>query len=201
MTANKNIKVSKKFLEEILKKAYSERFNESPISLINKLHQVYGNELQQRDSDLIHQQKIMRIFNSSEPINMLEKDLNCLCYVLIDREKPIPKRDRLNLVWEKLSKLLMPSNPKESFKQLCSCLDEIEDIHSRIEKQDPPPKLKEYDGRMYPPLDDFTHEYPDDSITAIVAYSKNHTVYIAPNGARKVVEKITNKIVYQDPVD
>ena len=99
-------------------------------------------------------------------------------------------------LWKKLDELPMPTEPSESLEQLWSCLEEIEDTYSRVEKQEPPPKLKESDGRMYRALDDFIHQNPHDS--SIIAFTKGHIVYVAPNGVRKVVEKITDNIVYQD---
>ena len=77
------IKVGKKFLE-ILKNAYSERFGASPASLIKRLNQVYKDELEDEESDLISSRTIRNFFNSSEPPNMLEKNLNYLCFVLLD---------------------------------------------------------------------------------------------------------------------
>ena len=77
------IKVGKEFLE-ILKNAYSERFGASPASLIKRLNQVYKDELEDEESDLISSRTIRNFFNSSEPPNMLEKNLNYLCFVLLD---------------------------------------------------------------------------------------------------------------------
>lgn len=77
------IKVSKEIFE-ILKNAYSERFGASPTSLIKRLNQVYKDELEEPNSDLISPRTIRNFFNSSEPPNMLVKNLNYLCFVLLD---------------------------------------------------------------------------------------------------------------------
>lgn len=77
------IKVNKEIFEA-LKNAYSERFGASPMSLIKRLNQVYKDELEELDSYLISPRTIRNFFNSSEPPNMLVKNLNYLCFVLLD---------------------------------------------------------------------------------------------------------------------
>ncbi|MGB3761461.1 MAG: NACHT domain-containing protein [Rivularia sp. (in: cyanobacteria)] len=77
------IKVNKIIFEQ-LRQAYSERFGASPTSLISRLNQIYKLELENPEDDLISDRTIRGFFNSSHPPNMLEKNLNFLCFVLLD---------------------------------------------------------------------------------------------------------------------
>jgi len=77
------IKVNKKIFEQ-LKQAYSERFGASPTSLISRLNQIYELELEKPEDDLISDRTIRGFFNASHPPNMQEKNLNYLCFVLLD---------------------------------------------------------------------------------------------------------------------
>ena len=77
------IKVNKKIFEQ-LKQAYSERFGASPTSLISRLNQIYKQELENPEDDLISDRTIRGFFNASHPPNTQEKNLNYLCFVLLD---------------------------------------------------------------------------------------------------------------------
>ena len=69
-------------------------------------------------------------------------------------ERRLSQQERLALEYERLDKLPPVSKPEEAFKQLATTLDEVEDEFSGVPRN-PDPGLK-FDGRMYPPREDFT---------------------------------------------
>lgn len=79
----------------------------------------------------------------------------------------------------------------EAFDRLNSVLDQVEDENSGVVK-DPGPGL-EFDGRMYPPREDFTEHAPDGRIFAA---TKGNTIEAQPDGTLTVNSRKTGEPVY-----
>lgn len=72
---------------EILKKAYKEKFGESPKLLITEINRVYQDKTDNPTSvDVISDKTIRNFFKNAEPSKMQEKNLNFLCRVLLGYE-------------------------------------------------------------------------------------------------------------------
>lgn len=75
---------------EILKKAYKEKFGESPKLLITEINRVYQDIHDKTDkstsADVISDKTVRNFFKSLEPGKMQEKNLNFLCRVLLGYE-------------------------------------------------------------------------------------------------------------------
>ncbi len=99
------IPVDKEIFEE-LKAAYAEKFGASPTSLMNKLNRAYKEELENPGDNLIAERTIRGFFNSLTPPNTHEKNLNYLCYVLLNynsyQEALRQIKNKVNLDVEKL---------------------------------------------------------------------------------------------------
>jgi len=99
------IPVDKEVFEE-LKAAYSEKFGASPTSLMNKLNRAYKEELENPGDNLIAERTLRGFFNSSSPPNTHEKNLNYLCYVLLNyrsyQEALRQIKDQVNVDIDKL---------------------------------------------------------------------------------------------------
>ncbi|BAZ14783.1 NACHT domain family protein [Calothrix sp. NIES-4071] len=70
---------------QLLKQAYSEKFGSSPSSLINRLNNAFKEEFDSSTENLIADRTIRAFFNAAVPPKMQEKNLNYLCYVLLDQ--------------------------------------------------------------------------------------------------------------------
>ncbi|MDJ0795337.1 MAG: NACHT domain-containing protein [Calothrix sp. MO_167.B12] len=79
------IQVDKEIFEQ-LKAAYSEKFGSSPSSLISRLNRVYESQLDIPNTNLIAERTIRGFFNSEITPKIQEKNLNYLCYVLLDKK-------------------------------------------------------------------------------------------------------------------
>ncbi|NMG06044.1 NACHT domain-containing protein [Brasilonema sp. UFV-L1] len=71
---------------QLLKQAYSEKFGSSPSSLISRLNDVYKDELEDENENLIADRTIRAFFNSATLPKMQEKNLNYLCGVLLEQK-------------------------------------------------------------------------------------------------------------------
>jgi RHS repeat-associated protein len=109
---------------------------------------------------------------------------------------PLPIKDRLQKFYDRLGSRQKGKTAEESLEQLRKTLDDVEDDFSGVPKSDPPPPPAMPDGRMYPPLDDFTTRHADGSITA---RTRGHNIHIDPNGRITITNRRTDSIEYQDP--
>ncbi|GAB3209416.1 hypothetical protein SAMN02745673_01884 [Marinactinospora thermotolerans DSM 45154] len=104
---------------------------------------------------------------------------------------PLKLSERLTLVYERLDQMPPPTSAQESFDRLNAVLDQVEDEHSGVPKN-PNPGLK-FDGRMYPPREDFTERTADGRILAV---TKGNTIEAHPDGTLTVSSRKTGKPVY-----
>lgn len=102
--------------------------------------------------------------------------------------------DRLSLLYHRLNALPPARTADEAFRQLADTLDQVEDEHSGVER-DPNPGLK-FDGRMYPPREDFTDRLPDGGLRAT---TKGNLIEISPGGTTDIYSRHTNNLVYRRP--
>ncbi|MEV6285790.1 hypothetical protein [Kribbella sp. NPDC051770] len=102
--------------------------------------------------------------------------------------------DRLRLLYERLSALPPAKTADEAFRQLAETLDQVEDEHSGVERN-PNPGLK-FDGRMYPPREDFTERLPDGGLRAT---TKGNLIEISPGGTTDIYSRHTNNLVFRRP--
>lgn len=102
--------------------------------------------------------------------------------------------DRLALLYHRLSELPPARTADEAFRQLAETLDQVEDEHSGVERN-PNPGLK-FDGRMYPPREDFTERLPDGGLRAT---TKGNLIEISPGGTTDIYSRHTNNLVYRRP--
>jgi hypothetical protein len=100
--------------------------------------------------------------------------------------------ERLTLVYQRLDKLRAPRTADEALQQLNSTLEEVEDEFSGVPKN-PNPGLK-FDGRMYPPRDDFIIRDPDGGIVAI---TKGNVVQIWADGSMVIRHRVTGEENYR----
>lgn len=109
-------------------------------------------------------------------------------------EQRLSLQQRLALVYERLDQLPPVWKPEEAFKQLSTTLEQVEDEHSGVPK-DPNPGLK-FDGRMYPPREDFTERTEDGGLRAT---TKGNIINIAPNGTMSILSRKSGEEVYRKP--
>jgi hypothetical protein len=112
---------------------------------------------------------------------------------------PAPKlsvRERLTKFYERLSGKPPASNANDAMRQLRETLEEVEDQFSGVTKKNPPPPPKENDGRMYPPLDDFTTRHPDGSLSA---RTRAHRIDITPGGKITITSLRTGQVEFTKP--
>ncbi|GAA1525544.1 hypothetical protein [Kribbella lupini] len=102
--------------------------------------------------------------------------------------------ERLALLYDRLSALPPARTADEAFRQLAETLDRVEDEHSGVER-DPNPGLK-FDGRMYPPREDFTERLPDGGLRAT---TKGNLIEISPGGTTDIYSRHTSDLVYRRP--
>lgn len=109
------------------------------------------------------------------------------------RGRDVPSlAERLAIVYERLDKLPAPTSAEEALQQLCSTLEEVEDELSGIPKN-PSPGL-EFDGRMYPPREDFINR---DENGGMVAITKGNRIQIWPDGSMIITHRITGEEKYR----
>jgi hypothetical protein len=109
-------------------------------------------------------------------------------------ERRLSLPERLTLVYERLDQLPPVWKPEEAFKQLSTTLEQVEDEHSGVPR-DPNPGLK-FDGRMYPPRDDFTERTEDGGLRAT---TRGNIINIAPNGTMSILSRRSGEEVYRKP--
>jgi len=109
-----------------------------------------------------------------------------------DTPSPLSLKERLALVYQRLDQMPPPTTAQEAFDRLNTVLEEVEDEYSGVPKN-PNPGLK-FDGRMYPPREDFT-EYTADG--RILAVTKGNTIEALPDGTLTISSRKTGQPVYQ----
>jgi hypothetical protein len=109
------------------------------------------------------------------------------------QETPGPRKlgERLALVYERLDQMPPPTSAQEAFDRLSTVLDQVEDEYSGIPKN-LNPGLK-FDGRMYPPREDFTEHTADGRILAV---TRGNTIEALPDGTLTVSSRRTGEPVY-----
>jgi hypothetical protein len=103
-------------------------------------------------------------------------------------------RQRLAEYFRRLGTAPRAGTAEEALRQVRDILNQVEDEFSGIPKKDPPPPPNQPDGRMYPPLDDFTTRHPDGSITAT---TKGHKIEIGPNGSITIRGRANGNVEFQ----
>lgn len=106
---------------------------------------------------------------------------------------PLSIPERLQEMYRRLAaQQPAPASAQEAFDRLCTTLDEVEDEHSGVERN-PNPGLK-FDGRMYPPREDFIDRDADGGIHAT---TKGNTIYAAPDGTLSISSRRSGQEVYR----
>ena len=105
-------------------------------------------------------------------------------------------RDRLTKFYERLAGKPPATNAKDAMRQLSDTLDEVEDLFSGVPKKNPPPPPSQNDGRMYPPLEDFTTLHPDGSLSA---RTRAHRIEITADGKITITSVRTGQVEFTKP--
>jgi hypothetical protein len=100
--------------------------------------------------------------------------------------------ERLALVYEHMDQLPPAATAREALDQLSTTLVEVEDEHSGV-PANPNPGLA-FDGRMYPPREDYIEEHPDGSITA---RTKGNVIEASADGALRILSRRTDEEVWR----
>ncbi|SNQ48029.1 conserved hypothetical protein [Frankia canadensis] len=107
---------------------------------------------------------------------------------------PLPLHERLQIVYHRLDELPPPASAQEALTQLNTTLDAVEDEYSGVPR-DPNPGLK-FDGRMYPPRDDYINRQPDGGLEAV---TKGNIIKIGPTGETTILSRRSEEVVYYRP--
>lgn len=107
-------------------------------------------------------------------------------------EQPLSLPERLNKLYERLDQLPPARNADEALQQLATTLDQVEDEYSGVPR-DPNPGLK-FDGRMYPPREDFTERTEDGGLRAT---TKGNQINISPDGTTSILSRRSGEEVYR----
>jgi RHS repeat-associated protein len=99
--------------------------------------------------------------------------------------------ERLKEYYRRLNEAPLATSADEAFDLISETLHQVEDDLSGIVRSNPPPPPNMSDGRMYPPLKDYTTRHPDGSITA---RTRGHTIEIDANGGFRIINRRTNSI-------
>jgi RHS repeat-associated protein len=99
--------------------------------------------------------------------------------------------ERLSVLYQRLGDLPAPTTADEALNQLNSTLVSVEDEFSGV-AANPNPGLK-FDGRMYPPREDFIVKEEDGGLTAT---TKGNIIQISPKGSMKILSRSTGDVVY-----
>jgi len=100
--------------------------------------------------------------------------------------------ERLNIVYQRLDALPAPTTADEALSNLNSTLTQVEDEFSGV-PENPNPGL-EFDGRMYPPREDFLQRSPEGGITAT---TKGNIIKIEPDGGMQILSRRSGDVVYR----
>jgi hypothetical protein len=105
-----------------------------------------------------------------------------------------PIAERLAEFYARLGRLPAARSADEALQQIAQTLGAVEDDLSGIPKKDPPPPPNMPDGRMYPPLADFTMRHPDGSITA---RTRGHINDLGTDGSLTIRNKRTGAVDFE----
>ncbi|MCK9923594.1 hypothetical protein MXD61_17250 [Frankia sp. AgPm24] len=108
--------------------------------------------------------------------------------------QPLPLPERLQIFYQRLDELPPPTSAQEALEQLNATLEAVEDEHSGVPRN-PDPGLK-FDGRMYPPRDDYITRQPDGGLVAI---TKGNRIEIGPTGETTILSRRSGETVYRRP--
>ncbi len=108
--------------------------------------------------------------------------------------KTIPQR--LAEFYQRLRSLPNARTPEEALRQIRETLNEVEDEFSGVPRKDPPPPPNMPDGRMYPPLDDFTTRNPDGSLSA---RTRGHNIEMGKDGSIRITNRKTGGVDFEKP--
>lgn len=107
-------------------------------------------------------------------------------------QRRLSPQERLALLYERLDQLPPAPNADEAFRQLAETLDDVEDEFSGVPKN-PDPGLK-FDGRMYPPREDFTTRTEDGGLQAT---TRGNIINISPDGTMSILSRRSGEEVYR----
>lgn len=100
--------------------------------------------------------------------------------------EPLTVHERLVRFFDRLQHAPPCADANEAFTLVCRTLEKVEDEFSGVEKA-LHPGLK-FDGRMYPPQADFTHEQSDGSK---IAFTKGHELRFGRDGSISILSQTT----------
>ncbi len=112
----------------------------------------------------------------------------------MSKETPLPLPERLDIVYQRLDELPAPISAQEALTQLNTVLEAVEDEYSGVARN-PDPGLA-FDGRMYPPRDDYITRQPDGGLVAI---TKGNRIEIGPTGETTILSRRSGDVVYHRP--
>ncbi|MES4904606.1 MULTISPECIES: hypothetical protein [unclassified Streptomyces] len=104
--------------------------------------------------------------------------------------------ERLAIVYQRLEELGPTRSARAALHQLSTVLNQVEDEYSGVPR-DPNPGLK-FDGRMYPPREDFIHHTPDGGLEAT---TKGNKIYLSADGQLRIDSRRTGETVYLRAAD
>jgi hypothetical protein len=97
---------------------------------------------------------------------------------------PIPKPERLAVIFEQMSSSPRGATHDETYDQLCEVVNAVEDSLSGIPYD---PDKGRFDGRIYPPQADNRHSVPGHP--NVTRYrSVKHNTFIGVNGAIEICD-------------
>ncbi|WP_037078057.1 hypothetical protein, partial [Pseudonocardia spinosispora] len=106
--------------------------------------------------------------------------------------QPLSLGQRLAEVYRRLDLLPAATSADQAVTQLNDTLTAVEDEYSGV-PANPNPGLK-FDGRMYPPREDFMTRTLEGAITAT---TKGNVIHASPNGALRIPSRRTGEAVYR----
>jgi tyrosyl-tRNA synthetase len=106
----------------------------------------------------------------------------------------LPVKERLKEFFKRLQAAPPSNSAIEALDSLRFYLEQVEDEFSGVPKN-PNPGLK-YEGRMYPPKEDFILANPDGSL---IALTRGHIIEIGKNGRIEIKSKVTKVTVFSKP--
>jgi hypothetical protein len=104
--------------------------------------------------------------------------------------------ERLAEFYRRLSTLPAAQSASEALDQISQTLEEVEDQLRGIPKQSPPPPPDMPDGRMYPPLANFTRTMPGGGMEA---RTRGHVIHLGPGGSIGIRNKRNGAIEFEKP--
>jgi hypothetical protein len=100
-------------------------------------------------------------------------------------------QERLEIFFQRLKAAPPASNAVEAMGLVCRLIEEVEDEHCPLPRENPPPGLR-FTGRMYSPQKDHIRRLEDGQL---VAAARRHRIYCQPNGAILIRDVHNNAII------